>query len=247
MPLLSVRREGVGPAFVWLHGFTQTGRSASRFRSILAESRELWSPDLPGHGESLARATSLEDCADVVATLLDGPTDLGGYSLGGRVALHVALRHPSLVSRLVLLSATRGIEDVDERAARRARDEALADHLEAVGVDVFLDEWLAQPLFADVPPDALERASRSSRASGLAASLRCCGTGTQSWLGDQLASIAAPTIALAGERDVKFVREAVAIGAGVKAGTVRVIADAGHAAHLVQPRTVARLINDFLN
>ncbi len=247
MPPLSVRREGAGPVFLWLHGFTQTGRSASRFRSILAESRQVWSPDLPGHGETTALADSLDDCADQVATLLDRPTDLGGYSFGARVAIHVALRHPSLVSRLVLLSATRGIEDTRERAERRARDEALARHLEEIGADAFLDEWLAQPLFADVPFDSDERASRSRRTPGLAAALRRCGTGTQAWLGDQMTSLTVPTIAIAGERDDKFRREAVAIAAAVRDGTVRVVADAGHAAHLEQPRVVARLIDDFLD
>ncbi len=232
---------------LWLHGFTQTGRSASRFRSILAETRELWTPDLPGHGESTADPTSLEACADLVADLLDGPTDLGGYSFGGLVALHVALRHPPLVSRLVLLSATRGIRDPVARADRRAHDEALADHLEAVGVETFLDEWLAQPLFADVPADPDERASRSHRAAGLAESLRRCGTGTQAWLGDQLAAVTAPTFALAGERDDKFRREAEAIATGVPQGSVAVVARAGHAAHLVRPETVAGLVNGFLD
>ena len=50
-----------------------------------------------------------------------------GYSMGGRYALHVALRHPELVRRLVLVSATGGIDDPAERAARREGDEALAD------------------------------------------------------------------------------------------------------------------------
>ena len=232
--------------FVWLHGFTQTSRSAARFRSILAESHELWTLDLPGHGDAAAIGASLEECADLVADLIDTRCDLGGYSFGGRVALHVALRRPEVIERLVLLGASRGIEDPAQRAERRRRDDDLADHIEAVGTDQFLQEWLTQPLFADVAPDPVELAARSRDPRGLAESLRRCGTGTQEWLGDRLGSINAPVLALSGERDVKFGAEALAIAAGVQQGSMGVVERAGHAAHLVEPEATAQYVNAFL-
>ncbi len=231
---------------VWLHGFTQTSRSAARFRSILTETHELWTLDLPGHGTAATVWASLDECADLVADVLDAPSDLGGYSFGGRVALHVALRHPDVVSRLVLLGATRGIEDASQREDRRRRDEALADHIEVVGAETFLDEWLAQPLFADLDPDPEERLSRSRDPRGLAESLRRCGTGTQAWLGELIRGIAAPTLALAGELDYKFASEARSIAAGVQNGSAVVVEGAGHAAHLAQPGLTARHVNGFL-
>ena len=246
MSLLKVEREGDGPVFLWLHGFTQTSRSAARFRSILTETRELWTLDLPGHGTAATVWASLDECADLVAELLDAPCDLGGYSFGGRVALHVALRHPEVVSRLVLLGATRGIEDASQREDRRRRDDALADHIEAVGAEVFLAEWLAQPLFADLEPDPEELASRSRDPRGLAESLRRCGTGTQTWLGEQIRSITAPTLALAGELDHKFASEARAIASGVPVGAAVVVERAGHAAHLAQPDLTAQHVIEFL-
>lgn len=247
MSLLKVQREGNGPALIWLHGFTQTSRSAARFRSILAETRELWTLDLPGHGSASTVWASLDECADLVAEHLDAPRDLGGYSFGARVALHVALRHPDAVSRLVLLGATRGIEDPSQRRERRHRDDALADHIETVGADAFLEEWLAQPLFADLANDDAELATRSRDSRGLAESLRRCGTGTQEWLGGRLGSITAPTLAMAGELDHKFRVEARAIAEGVQFGTVAVVERAGHAAHLAQPEVTARYVNEFLN
>ncbi len=230
----------------WLHGFTQTSRSAAQFRSILTETRELWTLDLPGHGAAATVWASLDECADLVAEAMGGPCDLGGYSFGARVALHVALRHPESVSRLVLLGATRGIENPSQREDRRRRDDALADHIEDVGAEVFLREWLAQPLFADLAQDPTELASRSRDPRGLAESLRRCGTGTQAWLGDRIGSITAPTLALAGELDLKFASEARAIAAGVVTGTAVTVERAGHAAHLAQPELVARYVNGFL-
>lgn len=232
---------------MWLHGFTETRDSAHRFRSILAESVEVWTLDLPGHGDAHGVAASLDEAADLVCAALDGePVDLGGYSMGGRVALHVALRHPARVARLVVLGATRGIADAAERAARRARDEELASHVLEVGAAAFLDEWLAQPLFAGLPPDPAERAARSGDARGLASSLRGAGTGTQRWLGDALNPLGVPTLAVAGARDTRFVLEARAIAAAVSDGRVLEVADAGHAAHLERPEASAAGVLDFL-
>lgn len=221
---------------MWLHGFTQTRDSAHQFLSILAGSREVWTLDLPGHGAAARVSTSLEGAADLVAEVLpDEPIDLAGYSLGARVALHVALRHPRRLRRLALLGATRGIADRTERAARRARDEALAQRILDIGAERFLDEWLAQPMFARLPVDPIERAARSRDAAGLADALRAMGTGTQEWLGARLGEVAVPTLALAGGLDERFAAEAAAIAAGVAAGAFDLVEGAGHAAHLERP------------
>lgn len=232
---------------MWLHGFTQTRDSAHRFRAILAEGHEVWTLDLPGHGDAARVQATLPEAADLVAASLPGgAADLGGYSMGARVALHVALRHPDRVARLVLLGATRGLADGAERAARRAADDALAERVGEVGADAFLDEWLAQPMFARLPDDGAELASRSRDAAGLASSLRGCGTGTQAWLGDEITALASPTLALAGELDAKFVLEAEAIAAAVQRGRCELVPGAGHAAHLEAPEATAALVAAFL-
>jgi len=204
--------------------------------------------DLPGHGVSSSLWASLEETADLVARALDGaPVALGGYSFGARVALHVALRHPECVSRLVLVGASRGIEDPRERAARRQRDNELATRIEMIGGAAFLDEWLAQAMFASLPEDPAERLARSTDGRGLAESLRRAGTGTQEWLDPRLSSIEAPTLALAGANDEKFTIEARAIARGVPHGHVTTIPGAGHAAHLEAPADTAQAISSFLD
>jgi 2-succinyl-6-hydroxy-2,4-cyclohexadiene-1-carboxylate synthase len=237
MSLLGLQRHGSGPTFVWLHGFTQTRDSAHQFRSILTGTYELLTLDLPGHGENARITASLAETADLLAdTLPDRPFVLGGYSLGARVAR---------VRQVVLLGASRGIEDLDQRALRRRSDEALADRVEAVGTSIFLDEWLAQPMFAGLPLDPLERRARSTDPHGLASSLRRSGTGTQEWLGARLATLDVPTFALAGEEDDKFLIEAAAIAEGVARGALRVVAGAHHATHLERPELTARAIEEF--
>ncbi len=245
MSLLTVQREGAGAPFAWLHGFTQTRTSAHEYRSILTGTREVWTLDLPGHGSAHAVRATLDEAADLVAEALgDGPIDLGGYSFGARVALHVALAYPSRVRRLVLLGASRGIEDPLARAQRREADERLARRVEEIGADAFLAEWLAQPLFATLR-DA-EASSRSRDVDGLAASLRLAGTGTQEWLSPRLADLAMPVLALAGSLDEKFTSEARAIASAVGDGRVALVDGAGHAAHLERPAECARLVEEFL-
>jgi 2-succinyl-6-hydroxy-2,4-cyclohexadiene-1-carboxylate synthase len=233
---------------VWLHGFTQTRDSAHQFRSILAGTNELLTLDLPGHGENAAIIASLDATADLLDDALPPEAfNLGGYSFGARVALHFALRYPARVRHLVLLGATRGIRDDAEREARRRSDDELADRIESIGAEAFLDEWLSREMFASLPNDPAERAARSRDAAGLANSLRHSGTGTQRWLGPELASLAMPTLTLAGSLDQKFSLEARAIADTVANGTAGFIDDAHHAAHLEEPALSAASVSGFIS
>jgi 2-succinyl-6-hydroxy-2,4-cyclohexadiene-1-carboxylate synthase len=246
MSLLGLQRVGSGPALVWLHGFTQTKNSAHEFLSILAGTYELLTIDLPGHGENAEVAASLDETADLLIDVLPHePFILGGYSFGGRVALHVAQRHAERLSHLVVLSATLGVRDEHERRDRRKRDEQLADRIEEIGAEAFLDEWLAQPMFTSLPRDDMERRLRSHDAHGLATSLRFAGTGTQEWLGESLKSFKRPTLVLAGVNDKKFVTEARRLQDTLAHAASAFVADAGHAAHLERPVLVAELVSNL--
>ncbi|HEY5267204.1 MAG TPA: alpha/beta fold hydrolase [Acidimicrobiales bacterium] len=243
MSLLGLQRDGSGPVLVWLHGFTQTKNSAHEFRSILTGTYEVLTIDLPSHGENAAVSASLEETADLLAEVLpQEPFVLGGYSMGGRVALHFALRHPERLAGLFLLSATLGIQNNDERRARRERDDKLAERIEEIGTDQFLSEWLAQPMFATLPLDPQERAARSRDALGLANSLRHAGSGTQNWLGDEVTELDVPTTLVVGSKDKKFINEGQQLNERLAHPSLSIIHDAGHAAHLEQPDAVAHLL-----
>src|SRR5690606_16752708 len=141
-----------------------------------------------------------------------------------------------------------GIEDPAERDARRAADERLADRIEELGVAAFLDEWLAQPLFAGLPPEAACREARlENRAADLAASLRHCGTCTPAPPWDRLAGLSMPVLCVAGEDDAKFAaiarRMVEAIGPGA---TLALVPGAGHTAHLEQPAAFWSILSDWL-
>ena len=123
--------------------------------------------------------------------------------MGGRLCLRLAIDRPDLVHALVLVSATPGIEDASERAARVASDERWAARAEHDGVDGFLAAWLAQPMFATVPPDAPGLADRRTLTPAfLAACLRRLGTGAMAPMWDRLPEVAMPVLLAAYDRRI---------------------------------------------
>ena len=233
---------------VLLHGFTQTAGCWGPIGDDLARDHDVVRLDAPGHGTAATVRAGLVDAARLAADA-GGPATYVGYSMGGRLALHVALEHPAVVERLVLVGATAGIEDDGERAARRARDHELAARVRSIGVDAFLTEWLDQPLFAGLPDWArFDDERRRNTADGLASSLELAGTGSQAPLWDRLPELQMPVLALAGAGDARFAalarRMADAIGPHATAATVP---GAGHAAHLEQPAAFLTILRDWLD
>jgi 2-succinyl-6-hydroxy-2,4-cyclohexadiene-1-carboxylate synthase len=166
--------------------------------------------------------------------------------MGGRIALHVALAAPERVSRLVLVATTAGIDDAEERAARRAADAQLADAIEAEGLEAFADRWLAQPLFAR-DDEAAQRLARADIArnepAGLAAALRGAGTGAMSPLWERLGELRMPTLVLAGEDDAKFTALAERLTGAIPDAELALIPGAGHALPRTAPAALARAIS----
>lgn len=226
-----------------LHGFTATGRSwdAVRRRIDGATYSEVLAPDLRGHGDA---ATRLPASIPAVLTDLrqDGPYALAGYSMGGRIALHLALDQPALVKRLVLISTTPGIAEPTGRAERRRSDEELAEGMERAGIEAFARWWAAQPLFAGQPPEvaAAARADRlRNTADGLAASLRGMGTGRMTPVWDRLNELHMPTTVIVGERDAKFRGIGEKMAERLPDAELVVVPGAGHAVHLEAADAVA--------
>ena len=239
---------------VLLHGFSGTHRAWDGVVARLHPERyRPWALDLPGHGDAAhsrgagGQAITFAGCVEDVLARSPDRFVLGGYSLGGRIALHVALAAPERVTRLVLISTSAGIEDPAERAQRRLADNRLADELEHggwAGFDSFIERWRTQPLFATEPPEvgALAREDqRRNRPGALAAVLRGIGSGEMTPLWDRLAELKMPVIVLVGDRDAKFQvlgRRMVELLPDAEL----VIETGGHGLSLENPAAVARVI-----
>lgn len=233
-----------------VHGFTQSSKSWAGITADLQQDHEVVVPDLPGHGTSPAAEGDISYAADQLAESCGKGTYVG-YSLGGRICLHLALRRPILAERLVLVGATAGLEDVDERSERARADDALAKRIAEggdAGLGAFIDEWLSAPLFEDLNErDANREARLVNTADGLAGALAHFGLGTQLPLWEQARAIRMPVLILAGEKDEKFValgeRLAAAIGTNA---LFLLVPEAGHAVPFQQPGAFATLIRSFV-
>jgi 2-succinyl-6-hydroxy-2,4-cyclohexadiene-1-carboxylate synthase len=217
--------------YALVHGFTQSEHS--------------WDP----LGLDGAVSLRVPDDFDFVATAhalgdAGGRTTYVGYSMGGRLCLQLALDRPETVERLVLVSASPGIADAAERAARRESDDALAREIEREGVDAFLERWLAQPMFETLSRDraAIEDRRRANTVARLTHQLRILGQGAQPDNWDRLDELASPVLLVAGSLDTKYVEIARRMRERIGNARFEIVDGAGHACHLERPEHVAHLL-----
>ncbi|TMG28180.1 MAG: 2-succinyl-6-hydroxy-2,4-cyclohexadiene-1-carboxylate synthase [Chloroflexi bacterium] len=255
---LSYFVEGEGPPITLLHGFTQSGRS---WREVISKMPAGWKwivPDLRGHGETQTRQgspCSMDACMEDLLALWDAlgveRTHLAGYSMGGRLALHVAARRPDRVLSLLTIGAHAGLEE-DAREGRRRGDEGLAERIEKEGIEAFVAYWAALPLFTGLerrgPSYVAElRAERlQNHVTGLACSLRGMGAGAMEPVWNELGQVTFPCTFVAGQQDHGYVASARRLAATVRNGKFEIVPRAGHAVHQERPDVFALLLASHL-
>lgn len=171
---------------------------------------------------------------------------LCGYSMGGRVAISLASTPDC--HGIISVSSSPGLRDSAERETRAAADERIAQRLEAIQTESefreFLSEWWSQPVFGGSTLDPAEKerliVSRlQMNPSDLAAHLREFGPAAMPSLWDQWTALKIPKLAIAGERDPKYVQLAKQMG------DHRVISQAGHQIPMEQPAALAKSVAEF--
>jgi len=245
------------PALLFLHGFMGSGRDWEETAAVLPDFRCIL-VDLPGHGMSAECPADLYPMPGATLALLAVLDDAGfdrcvpvGYSMGGRLALYLALAHPDRCRALVVESGSPGIASEVEREARREWDESKAAELEGHGLDLFLEDWYRQPLFHSIGRNetrfaALMERRRRNDPAGLARSLRLMGTGSQPSLWPQLPGIPVPWLAVAGELDSRYRKTTRYMVSLSQTGRLVTIPDAGHNTHFENPEAFSRALREFL-
>jgi 2-succinyl-6-hydroxy-2,4-cyclohexadiene-1-carboxylate synthase len=235
---------------VLLHGFGGTHRAWDPVLPELDHERyNPLVPDLRGHGTKAGvRPISFDGCVGDVLAAAPEEFVLCGYSMGGRVAQHVALAAPGRVTRLILVSTGAGIADPAVRARRIAEDRAFADDLDHMTIEQYADRWMANPLFDGTAPEAArwwrEDLLRNDPAA-LAEVLRTIGGGAMEPFWDRLPELKMPMTLVVGARDEKFVRWATEdYPARLPQAEVHVVEGAGHGLPREAPAELAALIQD---
>ena len=247
------------PAVLFLHGFMGSSADWNDVVAAIGDRAFCIALDLPGHGASLGLkpdAYTLEETARTVVRTLDEleveRAVIVGYSMGGRLALYLALRYPERCAGLFLESASPGLESEQERMARRAVDEEKAKRLESGDFETFLTAWYRQPMFASLAEnEKLLRRTIEARWRNdpveLARSLRGMGTGSQPSLWGELEALAVPALAVAGGLDEKYAGISSRMASINPKVEPVVIPGAGHNVHDEAPAEYVALFGRFMD
>ena len=233
-----------------LHGFIENDLVWCDF---IAGAVPVRTPLLPGHGgKPCPPETTLASVAAEVAAGMQDGDDLLGYSLGGRVALQLALDHPRKVRRLVLISSGVGLVTEQERRERVARDDRLAQVLEEDGIGPFVSWWEANPVLKPAKPLSrkVEESLRCMRLNQdplpLASVMRTLSQGRMDVLMDRLSSLTIPVLLITGATDRIYSERLTAMAKRLPSATLRLIPDAGHAVHRERPEALHAAVIEFL-
>jgi 2-succinyl-6-hydroxy-2,4-cyclohexadiene-1-carboxylate synthase len=254
-----VSGDRLSPAVLFLHGFMGSSADWRGVMAALGDRTYCVAADLPGHGASLGLPPdtyTIEGATRAVINTLDGlevvrPV-VAGYSMGGRLALYLALRYPKRCAALFLESASPGLESAGERVARRAADESKVERLVSGDFEAFLRDWYAQPLFAPLARDedllrrTIETRQRNDTGE-LVRSLRGMGTGSQPSLWGDLEGLAVPALAVAGELDEKYAGISSRMAGINPRIEFSVVPGAGHTVHAEAPAAYISLLGRFVD
>lgn len=247
-----------GPALLLLHGFTGDLSQWERYVDKWKESYYVIMVDIIGHGQTDSPSNidsyRMDRVADQIICLINKlgveHINILGYSMGGRLALTIAHRAPTLVHALLLVGASPGLKTIDERQERIQKDEELAAFILKEGILAFVDYWERIPLFASqksLPKDVrnkLRQQRLQNNPVGLANSLRGMGTGRQHPLWDELSKLDNPTFLVVGELDTKFINIARAMNESINTCHLILINNAGHAVHVEEPEKFDKIVVD---
>jgi 3-oxoadipate enol-lactonase len=248
---LHYESQGSGPGtVVMLHGLGSRGEDWLLQFPVLTPRWRVLAPDLRGHGRSGLSSgwPSVADLAGDVARLMEAesaaPAHLVGLSLGGAVALQLAIDRPELLRSLTAVNTfphlRPGLGGLRHGAIRMA--------LLGFGPMRWVGRWVANGLF----PDEDQKLLRTSAAARIAgnprrAYLQAAAAVARFDVSSRLGEIACPALIVAGERDATVPMKAkLELAHGISGARLEVIPGSGHATPLDAPEAFNALLLQFL-
>jgi pimeloyl-ACP methyl ester carboxylesterase len=242
-------KGGKGAPLLYLHGLSRPlGWDTDCIG--LALCRSVYAPVLPGWkaGRLPPQITSVQDYAKLMLAFMDTQqieqSDLVGHSLGGWVAMHMALAAPERIARLVLVNSM-GLDPVESPASDLSilDDSALYNAAFAArGMLVVAGDFGGVPL--DLRGGALFKHILNGKRNLIALTGGKCG---DSSLASSLGNIPAETLIIWGNADKLVpVEHAHMLASQIRRSRVVVIEGAGHFPQKENPQTFSRLICNFL-
>jgi 2-succinyl-6-hydroxy-2,4-cyclohexadiene-1-carboxylate synthase len=243
---------------LFLHGFMGSSDDFAPLLTQLSKHFHCVCVDLPGHGQTASSDENISSIARRLVDLLESlPIDrlcyLFGYSLGGRIALYLALHYPQYWSKVVLESASVGLATLAAQQERQRQEQAIARKLRQPNLDFaeFIDHWYQQPVFQGINAQpnfpALIAQRRQNQPLALAQSLENAGLGSQPYLGQLLSNNQIPLLLMVGANDNKFVVINQAMAASCPAAELLIVPHCSHNIHWQQPQLWSQTLQAWLS
>ena len=231
--------RSTGEPVLAVHGFLLGGGFWRRFAEGCRDRFRTVAPDLPGFAGSgqLPPCRSIEELAAAVLGFADDrgleTFHLIGHSMGGCIVQQMALDAGDRIRKLVVYSSSAGIARPGGSAASARSPEERLAVLEKEGVDG-LRRWMAPYWFAAGEASPYLEETISCGRGGSPEAARLGPRYMTSWdIHDRLGEIAPPTLVIGGDMDHTFTVEAMtAVARGVRDGSLCVLPNAAHCAHL---------------
>lgn len=252
----SITNREASETIIFLHGFTGSSKTWVPIIEQLPDTVRCITVDLMGHGKTDSPSDAnryimyeqVMDLHELFQFLKITNFTLVGYSMGGRIALAYALAFPKHVKRLVLESASPGLQSEADRLGRITADEKLAKKMESEGLSSFIDFWQDIPLFHsqkkldETKLHSIREERMQQTVLGLANSLNGMGTGRQPSYWSRLNELKVPVIIITGELDEKFTIIAKQMTEQIRYCQHLEVSEAGHAIHVENPVQFATII-----
>ena len=244
------------PVILFLHGFMGSCKDFEEVTNLLTEDFCCLLIDLPGHGKTEVKCDldyQMPEVAIAIVALLKQLTIercfLVGYSMGGRLALYLAVFFPQYFDKAILESASPGLEKKIDRNNRIKQDLQIANRLNK-DFNLFLQQWYANPLFSSFVKHPNYQQAIAARLqnnpNSLSKSLKYMGLGTQPSLWKYLESIQLPILLIVGKLDTKFVAINQRISSLSPQFQIEIVENTDHNVHFGRSSNFTRLVKVFL-
>lgn len=247
------------PIFL-LHGFTGSGKDWDFLTTKLPAKYFPVAIDIIGHGKSdspnekayYSEDNLVKQLHKVIQYFGYEKNILLGYSLGGRIALSYLLKFPEYIQGLILESSSPGITEAKERILRIANDEKLAESINRIGIEKFVENWINQPFFS-----SLKNLSRQkfhelyerrilNNPVGISNILTEFSQGKMFPKWNLLEKLSFPILLISGALDKKYCEINKRFERMNKNVQIKIVENCGHNVHLEKEEEFINLVNSFL-
>ena len=243
--------HGQGYPVIFLHGFAGTVNMWQPQVPVLSQDYQFVIYDARGHGQSESPPSVnhysadivVEDLYQLLGSLGIEKAVVGGLSMGGYQSLRFYLRHPEVVTALILMDTGPGYRNPAHREEWNKGQERRATLLETQGIEAFADDLSTATLDTYTPRPLMLK----HNPLGLANMARKVVGQHDSWVIENLDKVKVPTLVLVGENDEPFLRASEYMAKAIPGAQHVIIPQAGHAANLDNVEAFNRSVLDFLH